>query len=344
MGKEGNGMDRRQFLRFAGAAAAGSALLAACRASTDTAAAGQAARAAGAVVSQAAAGKVKAAVVHHSHMMADERTPRREAVLAALDAAVKHVFGETDAAKAWAKVAASDDVVAIKVNCISGLIYSHPVVAMAIAQRLMDVGVKAENIIIWDRSNGELARAGYTINVDGPGVRCYGTPSYDNWIRHRSVNTRLSKIITQTASAIINLAVLKDHGGAGVTLTMKNHYGSISNPGALHANNCDPAIPDLNDIPAIKNKTRLCVIDATRGVYRGGPRGRPDAIWAEQALIVSANPVAADALGLEMLNNKRQQVGLGSLTQKAHHIATAAQIGLGPNDRAQMDVLETAVG
>ena len=343
MDKEGKGMDRRQFLRFAGAAAAGSAMLAACRASSATSAPTAAVRAAGGAIGQTA-NKVKAAVIHHSNMMADERTPNREAVLASLDAAVKHVFGTDDAAKAWQQVCATDDVVAIKVNCISGLIYSHPVVAMAVAQRLMDIGVPAENIIIWDRNNGELARSGYTINVQGKGVRCYGTPGYDDWIQHRSIKTRLSRIITQTASAIINLAVLKDHGGAGVTLTMKNHYGSISNPGQLHANNCDPGIPELNDIPAIKNKTRLCIIDATRGVYRGGPGGRPDAVWAEQALIVSANPVAADALGLEMLNKKRQQVGLAPLTQKAHHIATAAQMGLGPNDRAAMDVLETAAG
>ncbi|MBC7287724.1 MAG: DUF362 domain-containing protein [Armatimonadetes bacterium] len=342
MDNKHDSMNRREFLRVVGAGVAGAALVSACRASSTTA--GLPAQVSRAAIGQAAEKPIRAAVVRHSSMMADETTPNREAVLLALDAAVKHVFGEDDARKAWEKVCATDDVVAIKVNCISGLIFSHPVVAMAIAQRLMDIGVPAENIIIWDRSNGELARAGYTINTGGQGVRCYGTPAYDEWIEHRGIRTRLSKIITQTASAIINLAVLKDHGSSGVTLTMKNHYGSIANPGDLHGNDCDPGIPYLNDIPAIRDKTRLCVIDATRGNYRNGPGGRPDAIWAEQALIVSANPVAADALGLEILDRKRAQVGLGSLAQKAHHIATAAQIGLGPNERSKMNVLETAVG
>lgn len=285
------------------------------------------------------------AVLRHSAMLADPRTPNYQAVLVTLDAAVKHVFGETDAAAAWAKVCTADDVVGIKVNCISKLISSHPVVVRAIVQRLKDLGVPEHNIIIWDRSSGELARAGYEIRREGTGVRCYGTDgAYDDWMQHRSISIRLSKILSQTITVLINVPVLKDHGGAGVTLSMKNHYGSVSNPNQLHAGHCDPGIPHLNDVPAIKDKTRLVVVDATRGLFNGGPRGRPEAIWPTQTLIVSTNPVAADAIGLEIIDAKRAQEGLPSVRPRASHVATAASIGLGPNDRAAMNVLETEVG
>jgi uncharacterized protein (DUF362 family) len=335
---------RRDFLRRLGVGAVGLTILGACRApagakGTQLAALPQA------PPPTPTAEKVPVAVIRHRAMLADPTTPRREAVLAALDAGLCHVFGEKDPAQAWRKVCTPTDVVAIKVNCISGLIYSHPVLAQAIAQRLTDIGVPAENIIIWDRTSGELARSGYQINRDGPGVRCYGTDgAYDDWLAHRSIRTRLSKIITQAASVIINVPVLKHHGSSGVTLAMKNHYGSIANPGDLHANNCDPGIPELNDIPAIREKTRLIVVDAVRGLFDGGPGGRPDQVWPAQTLIISANPVAADALGLEIIDAARRQRGLPSLASQAHHIATAAQLGLGPNQRAGMNVLELELG
>jgi len=63
--------------------------------------------------------------------------------------------------------------------------------------------------------------------------------------------------------------VLKDHGTAGVTLSMKNHYGSVDNPGSLHGGQCDPYIPELNNVPDIKDKTRLIVLGWISGdIYR----------------------------------------------------------------------------
>ncbi|MCD6352015.1 MAG: DUF362 domain-containing protein, partial [Armatimonadetes bacterium] len=320
-------------------------VLGACKPSAGAQGDARIAQAGGATPPAPEGGKTPIAIVKHSHMLADPHTPSSQAVLDSLDTAIKYVFGEEDAAKAWAHVCGPDDTVAIKVNCISRLIFSHPVVVAAIVQRLQDLGVPAEKIIIWDRSTGELARSGYEIRREGKGVRCYGTDgAYDEWLQHRSISTRLSKILTQTATVLINVPILKDHGGAGVTLAMKNHYGSVANPGDLHANNCDPAIAHLSDVPVIRTKTRLVVLDATKGLYNGGPGGRPEAIWPAQTLIVSANPVATDAIGLEMIDAKRAEHGMGPVRPRAKHVATAAQIGLGPNNRADMSVLETTVG
>ncbi len=277
-------------------------------------------------------------------MLADPRTPNAEAVLASLDEGIKYAFSETDAARAWARLCTPEDVVALKINCISGLMYSHPVVVGAIVQRLQDIGVPAQNIVVWDRTSGEMARCGYDISREGAGVRYYGTDgAYDEWVQHRSVATRLSKVLTQTAQVLINVPVLKDHGGAGVTLAMKNHYGSVANPGDLHGDWCNQAA-ELSDVPRIRSMTRLIVADCTRALFDGGPGGRPETIWPAQALLVSTNPVAADAIGLEMLDAKRAEEGLDPLRPRAKHVATAAQIGLGPNNRADMSVLEITAG
>lgn len=339
--KEESYLNRRDFLRNLGAGLAGAALLGSCKGASQASSPKPARIAQAAVTQPAPGGKVRAAVIRHSGMLADEATPSQPAVLAALDAGVCHCFGVDDPLAAWRQVAGPDDLVAIKVNCISGLIYSTPEVAKSIAQRLIEAGVPAERIVIWDRDSGELSRSRYTINRDGPGVRCYGTDgAYGEWIKHRSISVRLSRIIEE-ATVIINLPILKHHGGAGVTLSMKNHYGSVANPGDLHANLCNPACAHLADVPAIRDKTKLIVCDATRGLCDQGPGGTPDKLWPAKSLIVSTNMVAADALGLEMIEAERARRGLPSIATHAAHIATAAEIGLGPNDRSQMDVLET---
>lgn len=331
---------RRDFLRNIGAGVAGAALLCSCKGASQASSSAPTRVAQAPAVQPAPAEKVRAAIIRHSGILADESTPDPDAVLAALDAGVRHCFGTDDAPAAWRRVAGPDDVVAIKVNCISGLIYSTPEVSGAIAQRLIEVGVPPEKIIIWDRDSGELQRSRYRINRDGPGVRCYGTDgAYGDWVRHRSISVRLSRIIDE-ATVIINVPVLKNHGGAGVTLSMKNHYGSVANPGDLHANLCNPACAHLADLPAIRDKTRLIVCDATRGLCDQGPGGTPDRLWPARSLIVSTNMVAADVLGLEMIEAERARRGLVTIAPHAIHIATAASIGLGPNDRAQMDVLE----
>lgn len=331
-------MGRRSFLRQAAAAGA-AVLIGACRSSSEAQVPAQAA-----TTAASEAGKTPVAIVRHSGILADPLTPKTEAVLACLDEGIKHAFSEGDAARAWARVCTPEDVVALKINCISGLMYSHPVVVGAIVQRLQDIGVPAQNIIVWDRTSGEMARCGYEISREGGGVRYYGTDgAYDEWVQHRAVSTRLSKIISQTAQVLINVPVLKDHGGAGVTLAMKNHYGSVANPGDLHGDWCNQAA-ELSDVPRIRSMTRLIIADCTRALFDGGPGGRPDTVWQPEALLISTNPVATDAIGLEMMDAKRAEEGREPLRPRAKHVATAAEIGLGPNNRAEMSVLETAVG
>ena len=127
---------------------------------------------------------------------------------------------------------------------------------------------------------------------------------------------------------------------------MKNHYGSISKPANYHGpkNNCDPYIADINDIPAIRNKTRLIVCDALRGCWQGGPAPQAGDIWAYQGIIVGSDPVACDTVGTWVIDAKRQQQGKdpvsGAMGALPPHINTAARIGLGNNDSARIDLLD----
>lgn len=125
---------------------------------------------------------------------------------------------------------------------------------------------------------------------------------------------------------------------------MKNHYGSVDNPGSLHGNNCDPYIADLNNTDTIKEKTRLIVLDASVGIYNGGPGGAPQFYY--NSLILGKDPVALDYHCLQIIDEERKNHGLqpiANVGRPAKYIQTAAKLGLGTMDPAEMQVIQLDV-
>jgi uncharacterized protein (DUF362 family) len=141
------------------------------------------------------------------------------------------------------------------------------------------------------------------------------------------VGSRLSKILTRSTKVLINLPVLKDHDGAGVTIALKNMYGVVHNPNKYHPNGCDPYVADLNMLPEIRSRLRLHLCDATTAMYEGGPAFKPEHSWKMNALLVSEDPVALDATGWRIIESKRAEKGLKTLAadkREPRYIATAA--------------------
>ena len=137
---------------------------------------------------------------------------------------------------------------------------------------------------------------------------------------------------------LINIPVLKDHDGAGVSIALKNMYGVIHNPNKYHPNGCDPYIADVNMLPEIRAKLRLHICDATTACLRG-PGFKPEFTWQQNALIMSQDPVALDQTGWQIIERKRAEKGLKTLTAEGRaprYIATAADAEhrLGINDLA----------
>ncbi len=267
----------------------------------------------------------------------------RSVVLQMLDAGVAHATGETTPDAAWGKLFAADDVVAIKVNVSGGpLLSTNRTIVDAIVERLAGVGVSTDNIAIYDRTNGALAACGYSLN-SGTGVKCGGVE--DHWnpktVRQGAFSGRLAELLNYV-SAIVNVPILKD-APVGITISLKNHFGTIEKPSACHGNGCDPYIADVNAIPAIKDKQRLVVCDATSACYEGGPGADPRYIWRANRLLMSTDPVALDTVGMMMIDSKRQQQGLPTLEaagRKPKQLVSAAARNLGTNDPEQIDLLD----
>ena len=272
--------------------------------------------------------------------------PNASEVARLLSDSVAAAGAKADARDTWRSLFDPSDIVGIKVNCLAGWgLSSHPELVTAIVEGLAGAGVPRKNIIVWDRAEHELAAAGFTPQSVN-GARVLATDSrgvgYERDIEFSGeVGACFSRILSRMCTAVINVPVLKDHDLSGVSLGMKNFYGAIHNPNKYHDNNCDPYIADLNAHPFIAKKLRLVICDGLKGQYHSGPASRPQWSWPAATLVVGADAVAVDRIGLQLIERKRREAGMSSLKEagrEAVHIKTAAERGLGVGDLQEISV------
>ncbi len=326
------GTTRRRFLTGIGAAAIGAALP------------GPARRAR----AQSSPPRSRVVIARDEELARGQVDEHRELIRKLLDAAMQKLTGSPDAAFAWRQLFKPDQRIGIKVNTLG--CSTQPAVVDAIVDGLRRAGVPAENIIIWDRFDVELVKAGFKLNKSGSGVKCrgtdaerYGSGYHETVETSGQIGSSFSRIVTDEIDALISVPVLKDHNLAGVSLGMKNFYGAIHNPNKYHQNNCDPYIVDVVSHRLIGPRWRLTVLDAVRAQYNGGPGARPDFAWPYGGLIVGTDFVAVDAVGADLLDAQRRQKGLKSLAEEnrpPRHIATAGACGLGIADLDRIERIE----
>lgn len=122
------------------------------------------------------------------------------------------------------------------------------------------------------------------------------------------------------ADVVINVPVLKHHGGAKMTAAMKNWMGVVWDRGFMHQNNLPQCIADA----VLYRKPDLNVIDASLVMHANGPRGVSLADVTERKYqILSRDIVAADAMALKIIDYPPSAVP---------YIALAERAGLGTSD------------
>ncbi len=150
---------RREFIRDSALLAGGSLLAGRAGARPQTTAAGAKSR----VVSASA------------EDMIVEGSYNPEAVHRAFAAGMTELTGQKTLPDAWASLVSPSDVVGIKINCIGAPRVSSSLASIKeTIEGLKGAGVKENNIIVWDRSDRELARTGLTLNKGTEGVRVMG--------------------------------------------------------------------------------------------------------------------------------------------------------------------------
>ncbi len=260
--------------------------------------------------------------------------------------------GATDARAAVAALFRPGERVGIKINTIGGrAISTRPEVTLALTGWLAANGLPEKDLFVWDRTTRELKGAGYSPTAGRGGVRILGTDTdgvgyTEDLVSHLNVGSRFSKILTEFVTASISLAILKDHGMAGVTAGMKNYFGAVHNPNKYHDGHCDPYVAEVFDAPPVKSRHRLTVLDALVVQFHKGPSYHARWAAAYGGLVFSRDPVAADAAGWAIIEKLRAGAGLPTLRDEGRapgYLATAERMGLGRADLAAVEVVEETV-
>lgn len=296
-------------------------------------------------------GRSRVCVAHDPHLRTNPagNALNSERVLHLLDRAMQSLFEAADPIEPWTHIVRAGQRIGLKVNTLAGRGLSTSVTLVeAICNRLQRADIRARDIVIWDRDTAEMEHAGFHPRIGGTQVQCFGTDRVgfsSELASFGSVGSQLSRILIEKCDVLINVPVLKDHDGAGVSIALKNMYGAISNPNKYHPNGCNPYIADLNMLPEIRNRLCLHICDAITACYEGGPGFKPEFTWKANSLLVSQDPVALDWLGWQMIDRNRVHQGMKTLEsdgRKPQYIMTAADSDhqLGNSDPRYIEVLE----
>lgn len=233
--------------------------------------------------------------------------------------------GDADTRDSWSRFFSPSDVVGIKLNC-SGApgIMSTPEIVAEIVRNLNTVGVKPEQIWLYERFPNQVSSVHYDRYVP-QGVNIWtaehmrgSIAGYDpevyvevDFFGEDDTRSNLARVVSQKFTKIINVPNVKDHGAAGVTGCLKNiAYGSFSNVARSHSGfktNTYSFIGTLASVEPLRSRTVLHIMDGLRGVWHGGPFSPSRKFrFYPKLMMFGTDPVAVDRLELDVIDDKRK--------------------------------------
>ncbi len=235
---------------------------------------------------------------------------------------------------------------------------------LALVTQLFErAGVRGDDIMIYDatgiRNNGdpiyqkihgnsgrEYQRLQFLVGEDySLGGRLTPEPDTKNPIKFGNADLPAAYLPRQVTEAkyMINMALLRPHGMAGVILQAKNHFGSVYfpegggwSPRTLHGSvmrnqpmGSYNAPVDLTGHRHIGGKTMLYVLD---GLYSAEHNEGSLLKWQSfgdhwaSSILMSQDPIAIDSVGLDILRNEPRNTAVrGNPDNYLHEGAQAAK-------------------
>jgi hypothetical protein len=250
------------------------------------------------------AGSSKGILIRNSDVISGTGEINDELVQQMLDEAMVALFGHDDPTDCWKQIIRPNDVVGIKTN-VWRYLPTPRGVEQAIRRGVLQAGVSEQDI---DQGDQDVLR----------------------------------REVFQRSTALINTRPMRTHSWSGVGSLIKN-YITFDHPPDYHADAC-AGLAELWKLPMVKDKTRLNIlVMLTPQFHNIGPHHFDTSyIWPYGGLIVSTDPVAADAVGLQIIQQKRR-LEFGEdrpLQPTAHHIALAdTEYGLGNADMSKIELV-----
>ena len=280
----------------------------------------------------------------------DDNSTKQDVVDTMISKCICNLSGTTDDKKAWDKIFSfyntthnrgnkgyqPGEMIAIKINCnnaYEGYIdsdnqidASKQTVLGLIRQLVNNAGVPQDKIIFYEAIRVIPDRIYKPCHQEFPGVLWMDSKGNndngrlpvvwrENTIKYSGVTKCGTSIPQKVYEAVylINMSLMKGHISMGISLTAKNHYGSINaqdhpwyNPGVYH-----PFV-DLIGSKDLGGKTILYIMDGLYGIRDVNDNvGKEFAAWNNlfkgqwlSSIFMSQDPVAIDAVGYDFLRSE----------------------------------------
>ncbi|HEX3008315.1 MAG TPA: DUF362 domain-containing protein [Bacteroidales bacterium] len=138
-------------------------------------------------------------------------------------------------------------------------------------------------------------------------------------------NAKVHELIL-SSDVFINVPVLKSHGGATLSMSMKNLMGVVWDRGFWHKNDLHQCIADF----ATYRKPDLNIVDAYRVMKKNGPRGvSVEDVVTMKAQLIGKDIVAIDAAATKLFGLEPSSIG---------HIVNAEKLGLGTTNLDKLNI------
>lgn len=108
-------------------------------------------------------------------------------------------------------------------------------------------------------------------------------------------------------TALIALPALKAHWLTGIGTVLKNYILYSGNPRNYHHQD-SAKLGEIWNLPFVKGKTRLVLVDALYPLCDKGPQPDPRYKWAYNGLIAGTDPVAVETVCLKIITAKRRAI------------------------------------
>jgi uncharacterized protein (DUF362 family) len=209
---------------------------------------------------------------------------------------------------------------------------TSPGLVAAVVKHCRDAG--ARRVIIMDHSLDYWERSGKNSGILAAATSAgavHAPAEKEGYYQRITFNGKRLKetMIHETlleCDVFINVPVLKHHGGAGLTGSMKNLMGCVWNRRAYHSNGLQTCIADF----LYAKKPDLNIVDAYRVITRNGPRGGSLAdVTQLGSLVISPDIVAADTAASMLVGRKQGEVEC---------IRLAAAAGFGQMDLSKLNI------
>jgi Domain of unknown function (DUF362) len=120
-------------------------------------------------------------------------------------------------------------------------------------------------------------------------------------------NAQGRSVDLESLTALISMPGLKAHWLTGIGTVIKNYILYSGAPRNYHNQNSSK-LGEIWNLPQVKGKTRLILVDALHPLCDKGPQVDPRYKWVYNGLIAGTDPVAVETVCLKIIQAKREEL------------------------------------